>query len=100
MAIRSDPEGNEIRALFDMADFSEKHILEIGCGDGRMTARYAEIVEHVTAIDAFEKSIQRAKAILPDTLSDQVEFHNIPLEDFAAATEPAVFDLAVMAWSL
>ena len=100
MVIRSDPEGNEIRALFDLADFSKKNILEIGSGDGRMTSRYADIVEHVTAIDAYEKSIQLAKANLPDPLHDRVEFHHISLEDFAAGTKAAEFDLVVLAWSL
>ncbi|UCD99519.1 MAG: hypothetical protein JSV42_01970 [Chloroflexota bacterium] len=37
MTIRSDPENNEIRALFDLDDFSLKHVLEIGCGDDRLT---------------------------------------------------------------
>jgi cyclopropane fatty-acyl-phospholipid synthase-like methyltransferase len=42
MKIRIDPENNELRALIKIADFKEKHVLEIGCGDGRLTWRYAE----------------------------------------------------------
>jgi len=41
MVIRTDPENNETRALFDLADFKSKRVLEIGCGDGRLTWRYA-----------------------------------------------------------
>jgi 2-polyprenyl-3-methyl-5-hydroxy-6-metoxy-1,4-benzoquinol methylase len=100
MAIRSDPENNEIRALFDLADFTKKHILEIGCGDGRLTWRYADVVAHVTAIDPFEKGIQRAKEDEPDTLRDRVEFHHTPFEDFATATESAVFDIVILSWAL
>jgi len=37
MTIRVDPENNETRALFDLANLSGKHVLEIGCGDGRLT---------------------------------------------------------------
>ena len=70
MTIRSDPENNEIRALFDLVDFSGKHVLEIGCGDGRLTWRYAEAAAHVTAIEPFEEAIGRANVNQPDTLRD------------------------------
>lgn len=100
MAIRSDPENNEIRALFDLVDFTEKHILEIGCGNGRLTWRYADVVAHVTAIDPFEKGIQLAKEDVPDTLCDRVEFHHIAFEDFATATDSAVFDMVILSWAL
>ena len=49
MMIRVDPENNEPRALFDLADFNGRSVLEIGCGDGRLTWRYADNVAHVTA---------------------------------------------------
>jgi 2-polyprenyl-3-methyl-5-hydroxy-6-metoxy-1,4-benzoquinol methylase len=100
MTIRSDPENNEIRALFGMADFTGKHVLEIGCGDGRMTWRYADAAAHVTAIDPFEEAIRRAKANLPDSLQDQVELHHIAFEDFADAGKSAAFDMAILSWSL
>jgi 2-polyprenyl-3-methyl-5-hydroxy-6-metoxy-1,4-benzoquinol methylase len=100
MTIRSDPENNEIRALFDLVDFSGKHVLEIGCGDGRLTWRYAEAAAHVTGIEPFEEAIGRATANQPDTLRDQVEFHQIAFEDFAAARESGIFDVAIFSWSL
>jgi 2-polyprenyl-3-methyl-5-hydroxy-6-metoxy-1,4-benzoquinol methylase len=100
MTIRSDPENNEIRALFDLVDLSGKHILEIGCGDGRLTWRYAEAAAHVTGIDPFEESIRRANANQPDTARNQVEFHQIAFEDFAAAREAEMFDTAILSWSL
>ena len=100
MAIRSDPENNEIRALFDLTDFTGKHIMEIGCGNGRMTWRYADVVAHVTAIDPFEKAIQRAKEDLPNKLRNRVEFHHSAFKDFATATESAVFDMVILSWTL
>ncbi len=100
MAIRIDPENNKIRALLEMADFAGKHVLEIGCGDGNLTWCYADAAAHVTAIDPFEEGIRRAKENLPDTLRDRVEFHNITIEDFAAASESEVFDMAILPWSL
>jgi tRNA1(Val) A37 N6-methylase TrmN6 len=100
LTIRSDPEDNEIRALFDLVDFSGKHVLEIGSGAGRLTWRYAEAAAHVTGIEPFEEAIGRANANQPDTLRDQVEFHHIDFEDFEAAREPEMFDMAILSWSL
>ena len=100
MTIRSDPENNEINALFDLVDFTGKNVLEIGCGFGRLTWRYADAVAHVTAIDKYEKWIKRAKENLPDALRDRIAFRNIAFEDFAAASEPAVYDAVILSWSL
>ncbi|MBW8011564.1 MAG: class I SAM-dependent methyltransferase [Chloroflexi bacterium] len=100
MVIRSDPENNEIRALFGLADFTGKNVLEIGCGDGRLTWRYADVAAHVTAIDAFEVGIRRAKENLPDALRDRVELRHVSFEDFATASESAVFDIVILPWSL
>jgi 2-polyprenyl-3-methyl-5-hydroxy-6-metoxy-1,4-benzoquinol methylase len=100
MTVRSDPENNETQALFGIADFSGKHVLEIGCGDGRMTWRYAHAAAHVTAIDPFEESIQRAQENLPEALSDQVEFHHIAFEDFASSANSGAFEIAILSWTL
>jgi ubiquinone/menaquinone biosynthesis C-methylase UbiE len=100
MAIRVDPENNEPRALFDLVDFTGQHVLEIGCGNGRMTWRYAERAAHVTAIDPFLDWIAQARDHLPNELRGRVEFHNISFEDFAAISEPALYDIAILAWSL
>ena len=61
MTIRTDPEGNETATLFDLVDLDGAVVLEIGCGDGRLTWRYADRAAHVTAIEPFEDSIARAK---------------------------------------
>ena len=100
MAIRVDPENNETRALFDLPDFIAQHVLEIGCGDGRLTWRYADRAAHVTAIDPFTEGITRARENLPGELRGRVEFHHIAFEDFAAASEPSTFDMAILSWSL
>jgi len=100
LTIRSDPEDNEIRALFDLVDFSGKHVLEIGSGAGRLTWRYAEAAAHVTGIEPFEEAVGRAKTEQSDALRDHVEFHHIGFEDFAAACESEVYDMAILSWSL
>lgn len=98
--IRIDPENNETNALLDMANFSEKHVLEIGCGDGRLTWRYADQAAHVTAIEPSAKQIALAKDNLPSRLQGRVEFHVASLEDFAANNKSSVFDLVILSYSL
>jgi len=98
--IRVDPENNESRALFDLAGFNNRRVLEIGCGDGRLTWRYADRAGHVTAIDPFEGSITRAKENIPDDMKNRVEFRHIAFDGFAAASASSKFDIAILSWSL
>ena len=100
MTIRVDPENDETRALFELADFDGRQVLEIGCGDGRLTWRFANHAAHVVAIDPFAESIRQAKKDLPRALRGRVEFHTIAFEDFAFKSAPALFDTAILSWSL
>ena len=100
MTVKTDPENNEPRALFALADFKGRRVLEIGCGDGRLTWRYADKAAHVTAIDPFEGSIARAKENTPDNLKSRVEFRHIGFDDFAAVSKSSIFDIAILSWSL
>jgi 2-polyprenyl-3-methyl-5-hydroxy-6-metoxy-1,4-benzoquinol methylase len=100
MAIRTDPENSETLALLDMVNFSGKHVLEIGCGDGSKTFRYADKASRVTAIDPDTKQIALAREHLPSQLQDQVEFNNIAFEDFASACTSSAFDMVILAESL
>ena len=100
MAIRTDPENKETRALLDMVNFSGKHVLEIGCGDGSKTFRYADKAARVTAIDPDSKQIALAREQMPSQLQDRIEFHNSAFEDFATACAPAAFDIVILAESL
>ena len=100
MTIRVDPENNEPRALFDLVEFSGQRVLEIGCGDGRLTWRYADKTAHVIAIDPFDESITRAKENTPEELKSRVKFRHIGFDDFAAASESSIFDIAILSWSL
>ena len=99
MSVLTDPEGNETEALFALVDLGGAEVLEIGCGDGRLTWRYAERAAHVTAIEPFGGSIARAKERLRETHLP-VEFRHANLEDFAADADVDVFDIALLSWSL
>ena len=100
MTIITDPENNETRALSEMVNFSGQHVLEIGCGDGRKTLRYADKASHVTAIDPDAKQITLAMENLPGELQGRIEFQNIAFEDFATACKPSAFDIVILASSL
>jgi 2-polyprenyl-3-methyl-5-hydroxy-6-metoxy-1,4-benzoquinol methylase len=99
MSVRTDPEGNEPEALFELVELEGAEVLEIGSGDGRLTWRYAERTAHVTAIEPFDDSIARAAERLRETQLP-VEFRNEGLEDFAGASDADVFDVALLSWSL
>jgi cyclopropane fatty-acyl-phospholipid synthase-like methyltransferase len=101
MTILLDPEENETRALLQYAvSFEGKSVLEIGCGDGRMTWRYADHAARVTGIDPDPERLQRAPADFPPHLKTKVELHNIGLDDFAAQAHTDQYDIAILAWSL
>jgi 2-polyprenyl-3-methyl-5-hydroxy-6-metoxy-1,4-benzoquinol methylase len=100
MTVRADPEGKETDALFDVVDLAGREVLEIGCGDGRLTRRYAERTAHVVAIDPFGPSIERAGVRTPSSLKDRVEYRHVGFEDFAARTDGSTFDVAILSWSL
>jgi 2-polyprenyl-3-methyl-5-hydroxy-6-metoxy-1,4-benzoquinol methylase len=100
VTIRIDPEGNETDALFDLVEVEGRDVLEIGCGDGRLTRRYADRAAHVTAIDPFEDAIARAQTRLSEAPNDQIEFRHVAFEDLADASDADVFDVALLSWSL
>lgn len=94
MALVEDPEGNESRALARMVpSFAGLRVLEIGCGDGRVTRLYANGAASVTAIDPKSESIDALRAELP-----HVDARAIGIEDLDLP--PHSIDIAIFSWSL
>jgi ubiquinone/menaquinone biosynthesis C-methylase UbiE len=93
-----DPDGAELAALAQLVDFSGLRVLELGCGDGRLTWRYAGQAKEVLGIDPDEEAIAAARAATPPELRDRVCF------DVASPVELDMprdhFDLAFFSWSL
>jgi len=99
MPVRLDPEDAETAALLDFAgDFDGQRVLEIGCGDGRLTWLYADRSAQVVAIDPDADEIKYAREDLPPRLRRRVEFRVTGIEDFTAP--PASFDAIILSWSL
>ena len=100
MAVRIDPEGEETDALFDLVEIDGSEVLEIGCGAGRLTWRYADRAARVTAIDPFDASIERANLRLREMPNERIEFRHVAFEDFAASSDADIVDVALLSWSL
>ncbi len=98
MTIRLDPEDSETQALHDLADFDGKRVLEIGCGDGRLTWRYADRAADIVAIDPDADDIAAAIKECPHRLRDRIEFRVSRVEEVEPPDE--LFDIALLSWSL
>lgn len=98
MAVTRDPEQEETRVLHDLVDFTGKDVLEIGCGDGRFTWRYAGRARSVLALDSDPVAIAQARAGLSAHLRDRVR---LAVDDITTAeVPPDTFDVVVLSWSL
>jgi ubiquinone/menaquinone biosynthesis C-methylase UbiE len=98
MPVLPDPEDTETKVLHDYADFTGQRVLEIGCGDGRLTWRYANRAAFVVAIDPKAEDIELALEDCPAELRHKIEFRVARLEDLDIPAEK--FDLALLSWSL
>ena len=99
MTIKIDPEENEIWALRESGiDWKNKRVLEIGCGDGRLTLRLARLGANVHAIDPSAEVIRMARRKKPPRFADQICFSVGNAAQLKKKSES--FDIAVFAWSL
>ena len=98
MALEIDPEQNEVRALARVIDWRDKRVLEIGCGDGRLTLRLAQLGAMVHGIDPDVKLIRSARKTLPKRFAERIRYRVGNVEHLRHANES--FDLVVFAWAL
>ena len=97
MPLRIDPEENELRALRRAASWRRKKVLEVGCGDGRLTFRLARMGAQVEAIDPDRGLITKARKQLPAPFADRVRFRVGRAENLEFPSQS--FDLAIFSWS-
>ena|SRR5688572_8447566 len=98
MTIRVDPERNEVRALKSVTDWRGKRVLEIGCGEGRLTLRLAQLGAVVYASDPKPDAIAKARKTRPKRFAGKVRYKVGQAERLEHADES--FDAVVFAWSL
>ena len=97
MPSQHDPEAREVKYLHQLAGLAGKHVLEIGCGDGRLTWQYAASAGRVTATDPDPSRLDTARRNCPSPLRSRVALAAARIQSlpFPAHT----FDLALMSWS-
>jgi cyclopropane fatty-acyl-phospholipid synthase-like methyltransferase len=102
MPLRLDPENHEITALAAFLPARRGlRVLEIGCGDGRLTRRYAHIAERILAVDSSATELDEFRATMPAELAPRVEVRESPIETLEIpAGDGADFDVVLMSWSL
>jgi len=93
-----DPEEAHLAALRRLADFRGRRVLEMGCGEGRLTRGIAAEAATVLAFDPDAESIAEARASFPSELADRVAFEVASGKEIEI--ERGAFDLVLFSWSL
>jgi predicted RNA methylase len=93
-----DPEGAHLAALRRLGDFRGRRVLELGCGDGRLTLGFASDAARVLALDPDREAVERAQQSLPAELAERVAYRVASGKEIEL--EPQSFDLTVFSWSL
>jgi 2-polyprenyl-3-methyl-5-hydroxy-6-metoxy-1,4-benzoquinol methylase len=91
-----DP-GVELRLIERYAPPARRDVLEIGCGEGRLTFQYAERARSVIALDPNTEQIQRAR-----TRARQLGVRNVRYRARTAqdGLRGGPFDVVLFSWSL
>jgi ubiquinone/menaquinone biosynthesis C-methylase UbiE len=98
MSLQTDAEGNERRFLHKYVDVADKRVLEIGCGEGRLTWKYASGSTLTIATDLDHDALRVAKVDRPYDLETKVHLACVDSTYLPFAKEK--FDIAILAWSL
>ena len=100
-----DPEGVEIEFLKRTGVIHGRKVVEIGCGNGRLIWRYANLAASVVGVDPDSERLAEALTTRPDKVPKtsatvetwsafaQAEAESLPFPDEA-------FECAIFAWSL
>ena len=97
MTVQTDPERTESKYLKRFADFKGKNVLEIGCGDGRLTWLYAKSASRVTGIDLHGDDLRVATIDRPSDMEKKVSFSRA--DSIHLPFDKGSFDIVLLAWS-
>lgn len=93
-----DPKRTESRYLHQFADFTNRRVLEIGSGEGRLTWKYAKSTRATIAIDADRDALRVARVDTSSELQSRMHLTCATSEYLPFSKE--TFDIAILAWSL
>jgi ubiquinone/menaquinone biosynthesis C-methylase UbiE len=93
-----DARGVEPAAIAEAADLRGRRVLEVGCGEGRLTRFAAGLAREIYAFDPDGDRVAKAEDALAPELRNRVSFrvHDADALDI----ERRRFDLALCGWSL
>ena len=92
------PPGFELRLMRRLVRLAGKRVLEIGCGDGRLTFQIAPLAASILAIDPDRSSIDEAARQRALRQIGNIEFRVGSVEEVPRRGAP--FDVALFGWSL
>lgn len=93
-----DAEGAHLDAILRAADFSERRVLEVGSGEGRLTWGFASLTASVLAFDPDADYIATARAECAEDLREKIRFEVADAEEIDVP--PHSVDLVFFSWSL
>ena len=96
--VRVDPERREIRLLRRHVPIDNARVLEIGCGDGRLSRRLAGPAGSVISMDLTHGEVTVAQRMMPERHRAVTRFtvascEHLPFPD-------GYFDVVLFSWSL
>lgn len=98
MPLVIDPDQVEIGTIRELVDANGLDVVDVGCGEGRLSFELAREGARVFGIDPDEESIARARSETPQELRRRIRFE---VADAAQVELPrGEFDLALFSWSL
>jgi 2-polyprenyl-3-methyl-5-hydroxy-6-metoxy-1,4-benzoquinol methylase len=92
------PDGHEVNLIERFTSLRGKRVLEVGCGDGRLTFQYAAKAASVLAFDPDRPSIDEASWQKADRGIKNVDFRFGSIE-YLPDRGPS-FDVVLFSWSL
>jgi ubiquinone/menaquinone biosynthesis C-methylase UbiE len=93
-----DPDDVELAAIRELVDLRGLRMLDVGCGDGRLSFACAREGATVLGLDPVAEDIASARRAIPRSLRGLVRFE---VADAAEVELPRCeFDLALFSWSL
>ncbi len=99
MTLVVDPAGNEIRALQRVVEWKRKRVLEIGCGEGRLTLRLAAFhPAHIEALDPDGARVRLARKNRPVRYGKRITYHVGHAGKLRYARDQ--FDIVIFSWAL
>lgn len=92
------PLGMEVDLVQRFVRLTGKRVLEIGCGDGRLTLQYAHMAKKVVAVEAERSLVDDARRFAREDGLTNVTFRAGRAERMRFGG--GAFDIALFSWSL